>query len=565
MAQPPVYIRRYDFVAFQTINPTKPLPAQEHENEYNAIALSLNGVIGNLGLIQRDDGELNNGSVGWDQLSPEVIVGIQQPYDWEPNHQYTSGNLVYAPAPNASKIYRALDDHLSSSDFDVDLAAGLWTLQIDFAHAADEANNAAADAEAALDAFEDIFLGDHPAPPTTDNDGDPLQTGALYFDTSLGEMRVWNGASWQWAGQSDTAGVRRWNDRIGDVVLTYADITTATAADPLATDADVAAALVSANAYTDSRHASQAADITGGDATTLASAKAYSDAGDAALTTVINGKVGEAPNDGKQYARKNEAWAEFASPIPTDAPSDGSIYGRKDAAWAKVVGGATPSDTPPASPADNQLWFETDTGAMFFRYNDGNSTQWVQVNANTGIPEAPLDDQRYLRRNGGWENTGAKFNRLTTAAQWIQLSVEPGAVYRGVFFGKPNADCTLYCQMGLVAGNIIAGAGSYAYQQLVGAGGTVAASAASGPGIPVCTIDANTGWGPLIEFTLFTADVANYAHFTMHGGGASATGPQTVYVTDGVLATLGGIVELRLGLDTGTLYAGSFLKLDKIV
>jgi hypothetical protein len=39
--------------------------------------------------------------------------------------------------------------------------------------------------------------------------------------------------------------------------------------------------------------------------------------------------------------------------------------------------------TPPASAPDNALWWESDTGFLFFRYNDGNSTQWVQVNAQT--------------------------------------------------------------------------------------------------------------------------------------------------------------------------------------
>jgi hypothetical protein len=37
------------------------------------------------------------------------------------------------------------------------------------------------------------------------------------------------------------------------------------------------------------------------------------------------------------------------------------------------------SDTPPASPVDGQLWWESDTGALYIRYNDGDSVQWVLV------------------------------------------------------------------------------------------------------------------------------------------------------------------------------------------
>jgi hypothetical protein len=45
--------------------------------------------------------------------------------------------------------------------------------------------------------------------------------------------------------------------------------------------------------------------------------------------------------------------------------------------------GGTPivpiSDTPPGSPIDGQLWWESDTGLLSIRYNDGTSTQWVAV------------------------------------------------------------------------------------------------------------------------------------------------------------------------------------------
>jgi len=37
------------------------------------------------------------------------------------------------------------------------------------------------------------------------------------------------------------------------------------------------------------------------------------------------------------------------------------------------------SDTPPASPIDNTIWFESDTGMLFIRFNDGTSAQWCAV------------------------------------------------------------------------------------------------------------------------------------------------------------------------------------------
>lgn len=37
------------------------------------------------------------------------------------------------------------------------------------------------------------------------------------------------------------------------------------------------------------------------------------------------------------------------------------------------------SDAAPGAPVDGMLWWESDTGNLFIRYNDGDSTQWVLV------------------------------------------------------------------------------------------------------------------------------------------------------------------------------------------
>jgi hypothetical protein len=35
------------------------------------------------------------------------------------------------------------------------------------------------------------------------------------------------------------------------------------------------------------------------------------------------------------------------------------------------------SDTPPGGAPDGSFWFESDTGNLYFRYNDGTSAQWI--------------------------------------------------------------------------------------------------------------------------------------------------------------------------------------------
>jgi len=54
----------------------------------------------------------------------------------------------------------------------------------------------AASAASAFDNFDDTYLGAKASEPTVDNDGDPLNQGDLYFNTTANEMRVYDGGSW---------------------------------------------------------------------------------------------------------------------------------------------------------------------------------------------------------------------------------------------------------------------------------------------------------------------------------------------------------------------------------
>ena len=54
----------------------------------------------------------------------------------------------------------------------------------------------AASAASALDSFDDRYLGSKTSNPTLDNDGNALVTGALYYNSTDGEMRVYDGSQW---------------------------------------------------------------------------------------------------------------------------------------------------------------------------------------------------------------------------------------------------------------------------------------------------------------------------------------------------------------------------------
>jgi hypothetical protein len=49
---------------------------------------------------------------------------------------------------------------------------------------------------AALDSFDDRYLGAKDSPPALDNDGDPLIAGALYYDTVGEAIKLWTGVAW---------------------------------------------------------------------------------------------------------------------------------------------------------------------------------------------------------------------------------------------------------------------------------------------------------------------------------------------------------------------------------
>lgn len=101
------------------------------------------------------------------------------------------------------QVGRAVKTPISSGLTPDQLVADLYAVEVNAgnsaAAAANSAANAAASAAAAaavLDNFDDRYLGEKTSDPTLDNDGNPLATGALYFNTVSGVMRVYSGTGW---------------------------------------------------------------------------------------------------------------------------------------------------------------------------------------------------------------------------------------------------------------------------------------------------------------------------------------------------------------------------------
>ena len=64
------------------------------------------------------------------------------------------------------------------------------------ANSATASASSATSAAASFDSFDDRYLGAKSSAPSTDNDGDALITGALYFNTSSNQIFSWTGSAW---------------------------------------------------------------------------------------------------------------------------------------------------------------------------------------------------------------------------------------------------------------------------------------------------------------------------------------------------------------------------------
>jgi hypothetical protein len=130
-----------------------------------------------------------------------------------------TGNIVMGANKVTSTATPTADDDLTRKAY-VDSILGSATAAADSAAAAlvsennalssanaaassaTDASNSADAAASTYDQFDDRYLGAKASSPTVDNDGDPLLTGALYFDTTADQMRVYTGTTWVAAGSA---------------------------------------------------------------------------------------------------------------------------------------------------------------------------------------------------------------------------------------------------------------------------------------------------------------------------------------------------------------------------
>jgi hypothetical protein len=110
---------------------TTGLPGSEMDTEFATIATTLSATLDRLAELQRDDGAVRNGIVGFLAMSADVLaafatIGSNYRGQWAAGQDYISGDLVISGLDNYP--YLCGVPHTSSADFNNDFAAGVWAI-----------------------------------------------------------------------------------------------------------------------------------------------------------------------------------------------------------------------------------------------------------------------------------------------------------------------------------------------------------------------------------------------------------------------------------------------------
>jgi hypothetical protein len=119
------------------------------------------------------------------------------------------GDLIVASnADTPGKLSVGTDGQVLTAASASTSASSAATDAASAATSASSALTSATSAATSYDAFDDRYLGAKSSPPTLDNDGSALITGALYWNTVDNAMYVWSGSAW--GGISSTAEIFRY-------------------------------------------------------------------------------------------------------------------------------------------------------------------------------------------------------------------------------------------------------------------------------------------------------------------------------------------------------------------
>ena len=111
---------------------------------------------------------------------------------------------TYTPTNNADLTTKTYVDGIlgpgtaaaTSATAAASSATAAATSETNAGNSATAAASSASSAASSYDQFDDRYLGSKSSEPSVDNDGDALLTGALYYDTTGSQLKIYNGSAW---------------------------------------------------------------------------------------------------------------------------------------------------------------------------------------------------------------------------------------------------------------------------------------------------------------------------------------------------------------------------------
>ena len=135
-----------------------------------------------------------------------------------------AANSATASATSASNSATSESNAATSASNASTSASNAATSASNASTSESNAATSATAAAASYDSFDDRYLGVKATAPSTDNDGDALTTGCLYYNSTVGQLYIWDGSAWDDAALSASGAVTAFNARTGSVTLNSTDV-----------------------------------------------------------------------------------------------------------------------------------------------------------------------------------------------------------------------------------------------------------------------------------------------------------------------------------------------------
>lgn len=125
MAQPPSWSSGQNYTQYASQHPSTPFPPSSLDTDFANLRITLDDLLANLAVIQRDDTKLANRSVHPDSLSTATLNLIGE---WTPRGDWVTLTRYYVRdmVTYSDVSYVSNTTHVSDASFALDLARGYW-------------------------------------------------------------------------------------------------------------------------------------------------------------------------------------------------------------------------------------------------------------------------------------------------------------------------------------------------------------------------------------------------------------------------------------------------------